>query len=119
MVRMESPCVVLWRPEALGTSISSLYPKYDDDVCSKFVLSQEQNNFRSCRPLGLKVIRSAKTGRNLTTTPKGNNFRRNFGSCCSYGLGLVFEQSSEKRLSLLASLMHDSQPPDASLRSAA
>ena len=26
------------------------YPKYDDNVCSKLFLSQEQNNFRSCCP---------------------------------------------------------------------
>ena len=47
-------------------------PRYDDNVCSKLFLSQEQNNFRSC-PLGLRVICSAKTARTLTTTPKGND----------------------------------------------
>ena len=29
-------------------------PKYDDNVCSKFFLSQEQNNFRSC-PYALRL----------------------------------------------------------------
>ena len=54
----------------------------------KLCLPQEQNNFRSCCPQGFRAI----SARILTTTPKENNFGRNFGSCVSYGLGFVFEQ---------------------------
>ena len=57
------------------------YPKYDDDVCSKLFLSQEQKSFRSCCPQGLRVIVSAKADRNLTTTHKGANFGRNIVCC--------------------------------------
>ena len=63
------------------------YPKYDDDLCSKLFLSQEQKHFRSRCPQGLMVIFSVKTARNLATTPKGRNFGRNFESACLYGYG--------------------------------
>ena len=63
------------------------YPKYDDDVCSKLLLPQEQRNFRSCCLQGLRVICSVKNARNLATTPKGNNFGINFGSCFLSGFG--------------------------------
>ena len=56
-------------------------PKHDDNVCPKLFLSQEQNNFRTCRPQGLTVRCSAKAVRNRTTTPEGRNFGRNFGCC--------------------------------------
>ena len=47
------------------------YPNYNDNVCSKSFSSQEQNNFRSCCPQGLRVIYSATTYRHLMTTHKG------------------------------------------------
>ena len=62
------------------------YPKYDNNVCSKLFLYQEQNNFRSCRPWGLRDTFSVNAARNLTTSPKGKNIRRNFGSCSSLGV---------------------------------
>ena len=55
------------------------YPKYDDGVCSKLLfLSQEQKHFGSGCPQGLRIIFSATTARNLTTTPKGKTHRKLF-----------------------------------------
>ena len=58
-------------------------PKYDENACSKLFPSQEQSNFRSCCPKGLRAVCSAKTARNLTTTPKGKNeetYLRGYGN---------------------------------------
>ena len=47
------------------------FAKYDDDddERSKLFLFQEQRNFRSCCPYGLRVIHSVKTARTPMTEP--------------------------------------------------
>ena len=54
--------------------IPNRHPKHDDNVCSKVFQSEEQNNFRSCCPLGFRVMFSATTDRDLTTILRTNNF---------------------------------------------
>ena len=54
-------------------------------MCPKLALSQEQN-FRGCCPKGLRVLSSVKTVRNLTTTPKGQNFGKRLCKCFSLGV---------------------------------
>ena len=65
----------------LHTAVVFHFSTSDDNVCqcSKLFVSQEQNNFRSCCPKGLRaltVIFSVRTARNLTTTPQGEKLRK-------------------------------------------
>ena len=57
------------------------------------LLFQEQNNFRSCCPQGLRVIFSVKADRNLTTTPEGKKHRNKYRKLFSLGLGQTVGQS--------------------------
>ena len=80
-IQSQRPAALPCWPEVWDTVDFHRYPKLDDHVCSKLFLSQEQSNFRSCCLYGLGVRFSAKTSRNLTTSPEGKYFGRNFLFC--------------------------------------